>query len=198
MGKGLHKRIIVFLFSGILGALMGCEEDLVPKPPCYLRTNFPTHKYHSITCCGGHSMELADIFNLKKTEMNPTGDCNQEIDLGPINGSLFLFYRKFDTQDSLAKLINISNDRVDEHKIKADRIDFKQLIDQKNHVYGTFFTLKGNVATNFQFYITDSTSKFIRGEVMLNCRPNYDSLRPSLDYLKVDLEKMLTTFRWKK
>jgi gliding motility-associated lipoprotein GldD len=65
-------------------------------------------------------------------------------------------------------------------------------------VFGTFFTLKGNVATNYQFYLTDSTSRFVRGEILLNCRPNYDSLRPTLDYLKVDLDRMMQSFQWKK
>ena len=37
-------------------------------------------------------------------------------------------------------------------------------------------TLQGDVATNFQFYLTDSVSQFARGEIILNCKPNYDSL----------------------
>jgi gliding motility-associated lipoprotein GldD len=76
--------------------------------------------------------------------------------------------------------------------------DFEQIIDPDNHLFGTFFTLKGNVATNFQFYLTDSTHNFIRGEVLMNSRPNYDSLRPSLDYLKIDLLSMVKSLKWKK
>ena len=100
--------------------------------------------------------------------------------------------------EPLSRYVNYSNDKVDEHKIKADKIEFEQIIDAKNRVFGTFFELKGNVATNFQFYLTDSSQNFVRGEVLLNCRPNYDSLRPTLDYLKIDLLEMVYNFKWKK
>jgi gliding motility-associated lipoprotein GldD len=109
---------------------------------------------------------------------------------------MLVYLKEFNTKDSLSTLINAANDLVDEHKIKADRIDFNQIIAPEKKVYGTFFTLRGNVATNYQFYLTDSSSRFIRGEILLNCRPNYDSLRPTLDYLNVDLNRMLQTFRW--
>jgi gliding motility-associated lipoprotein GldD len=122
----------------------------------------------------------------------------QQIDLGPLNGSLFLYYINFPSKDSLPSIINYANDKVDEHKIKADKIDFRQLIDKKKRVYGTFFELKGNVATNFQFYLTDSLNHFVRGEVLLNCRPNYDSLRPTLEYLKHDLLELVNNFKWEK
>jgi gliding motility-associated lipoprotein GldD len=121
----------------------------------------------------------------------------QQIDLGPLNGSLFLYYINIASKDSLPSIINYANDKVDEHKIKADKIDFRQLIDKDKRVFGTFFELKGNVATNFQFYLTDSTNHFVRGEVLLNCRPNYDSLKPSLEYLKQDLLELVNNFKWK-
>jgi gliding motility-associated lipoprotein GldD len=124
--------------------------------------------------------------------------CSQEIKLGPLNGSLFLYYISIPSKDSLPNIINFSNDRVDEHKFKADKIEFEQIIDTKNRVFGTFFELKGNVATNFQFYLTDSSQHFVRGEVLLNCRPNYDSLRPVLNYLKIDLLELVHNFKWKK
>jgi gliding motility-associated lipoprotein GldD len=120
----------------------------------------------------------------------------QQIDLGPLNGSLFLYYINIASKDSLPSIINYANDKVDEHKIKADKIDFRQLIDKDKRVFGTFFELKGNVATNFQFYLTDSTNHFVRGEVLLNCRPNYDSLKPLLEYLKQDLLELVNNFKW--
>jgi gliding motility-associated lipoprotein GldD len=100
------------------------------------------------------------------------------------------------SKDSLSEIINFANDKVDEHKIMADKIDFEQIIEPQKRVYGTFFELKGNVATNFQFYLTDSTQHFLRGEVLLNCRPNYDSLRPTLQYLKTDLQTLIKSFKW--
>ncbi len=40
------------------------------------------------------------------------------------------FYKRLANKDSLPALINFSNKEVDFHKIKADKIDFDQIIDQ--------------------------------------------------------------------
>ena len=107
-----------------------------------------------------------------------------------------MYYLRIPSKDSLPEIINFANDKVDEHKIMADQIDFEQILKPSKKVYGTFFELKGNVATNFQFYLTDSLQHFLRGEVLLNCRPNYDSLRPTLQYLKADLQELVNSFEW--
>ncbi|MEN9301873.1 MAG: hypothetical protein RL264_302 [Bacteroidota bacterium] len=182
----------------LLGVLLACgEENPIPKPPTYLRTDFPEHSYHFYENDCPYSMEISDLFQVKTMERVGDAYCSQEVDLGPLNGTLFLFYMRFNHRDSLAALINYSNDKVDEHKIKADRIDYEQISNKINKVYGTFFELKGNVATNFQFYLTDSTKNFIRGEILLNCRPNYDSLRPVLNYLKEDVLHLAKGLKWK-
>ena len=195
MMKNIHPNLLAIFILGLF--LISCKEkEPVPKPPTYLNINFPAHSYRSIKGACPFEFKLASLFNFKEIDSQKSNYCVQEIDLGPLNGSLYLYYISLASRDSLANIINFSNDKVDEHKIKADKIDFEHIIDKKNNVYGTFFELKGNVATNFQFYLTDSIQNFVRGEVLLNCRPNYDSLRPSLEYLKLDLLEMVHNFKW--
>lgn len=188
----------LFILFGIIMLLFACSETPpVPKPSTYLKTEFPAHTYRLYKSPGAYEFELADLYQPKSFELAKQNYSVQEIDLGPLNGTLFLYYIKVPNQDSLPQIINFANDKVDEHKIMAEKIDFEQIIAPKKNVYGTFFELKGNVATNFQFYLTDSVQHFIRGEVLLNCRPNYDSLRPALQYLKTDLQQLLKNFKWR-
>lgn len=215
MGKSSGTLILVIAAC----LFVSCNDKKpVPKPLCYLRTDFPSHQYSNFQVKNpmfDYQFDISNLYALSQNLKSQTplhfppifrrllmcGDQKfgfQEFDLGPIDGTLLVIQKRFDSKDTLKKLINYANDLVDEHKIKADRIDFDQLIDHDKRVFGTFFTLKGNVATNYQFYLTDSTSRFIRGEILLNCRPNYDSLRPTLDYLKVDLDRMMQSFQWKK
>lgn len=197
MMKNIHPNLLAIFILSL--DLISCKENNpVPKPPSYLNINFPEHNYTNVKGACPYELKLASIYNFKIIDNLKSNYCVQEIDLGPLNGSLLLYYISLHSKDSLANIINFSNDRVDEHKIKADKIDFEQIVDKKNKVFGTFFELRGNVATNFQFYLTDSTKNFIRGEVLLNCRPNYDSLRSSLQYLKVDLLELVRNFKWKK
>ena len=105
--------------------------------------------------------------------------------------------RYWNISEPLAYYINNANDEIDRHKLKATNIVDKQIIRADDKVYGTFFELQGNVATPYQFYLTDSTDNFVYCEVLFNSTPNYDSLIPTLDYLERDLMQLVETLKWK-
>ena len=193
----LFELVMLFYFANFLITFFESPNS-IPKPRTYLRANFPEHQYHDEVAFGFFKVKAADIFTLKDFKTDDNGQYTQEIDLGPINGTLRLLYRKFDTKDSLATLISSAYKEKEFHKIMADRIDFENIIDFKRNVFGTFFNFKGNTAVNYQFYLTDSSSNFVWGEVELNCRPNYDSLKQTNDYLKVDLLKFVNSIEWTK
>lgn len=165
----------------------------------FLKIEFPEHSYHTERGNAPFQFKLSDNSTLKAPVNCNAYYCEQEIYLGrEIDGNINLFYKKVDHPDSLARLINFSNQEVDFHKMKASKIEYDQIIDSESKVFGTLFELKGDVATNFQFYLTDSIQNFVRGEVVLNCVPNYDSLRHVLGYVKVDLAEMINSFEWLK
>lgn len=191
------EMLMLSYFTNVLIAFLDSPNS-IPKPRTYLRANFPEHRYHDEIAFGFFKVKAADIFTLKDFKTDNKGQFTQEIDLGPINGTLRLLYRQFDTKDSLASLISSAHKEKEFHKIIADRIDFENIIDLNRKVFGTFFNFKGNTAVNYQFYLTDSTTNFVWGEVELNCRPNYDSLKQTTDYLKVDLLKFVNSIEWTK
>ena len=71
------------------------------------------------------------------------------------------------------------------------------LIITNNGVHGVFFKVGGNAATSKQFFLSDTTTHFIRGALYFDVTPNADSLRPVQDFLQADLEHIVNTFRWK-
>ncbi|WP_300666611.1 hypothetical protein [Fluviicola sp.] len=185
--------ILALLFTGC-----GGDDLLIPKPSTYLRTDFPKHSYQKIDDATTYSFELSKAYIAKPITYRGEMTNHKEIFLGPLNGVLYLNYYTIPNRDTLVRYINLSNDKVDEHQIKATKISDQKFIFKDKKVYGTLFEFEGDVATNFQFYLTDSTSHFLRGEVLMNCKPNYDSLRPSLNYLKADLLHLIETVEWKK
>lgn len=191
----MKKAILII---PILMLLFACEEtSYIPKPPTYLRLELPDHTYKAFDDECSYAFELAEIYSISNsTEENGT-TCNKRIDLGPLNGMAYLRYWDIDGERPLAFYVNSANDEVDRHKLKANNIEDEQIIRSEDRVFGTFFELQGDVATPFQFYLTDSTDKFLYCEVLFNTTPKYDSLKPSLDYLKKDLKHLLNTFEWK-
>ena len=190
-------KIQLIRTSFVLLALSSCqnEELLIPKPPTYLRLDLPNHKYVSYKSTCGYSFLRSSLFKVKDVvDSNAQTTCHKDIDLGALNGIIHFSYIAM--KEPLATYINFANDKVEEHKLKATAINDFRIIHTEKKVYGTFFELEGDVASPFQFYLTDSVSRFASGVIYFNCRPNYDSLKPSLDYLKVDLLKMIHSFEW--
>ena len=198
MKNKIYRYPLLLLIT--LALIISCEEEITnPKPTTFLKAEFPVHSYHTEKSAAPFQFSISDFSTMKDPVNCNDLYCEQDIYLGrEINGNINLFYKKVENIDSLGRLINFSNQEVDFHKIKADKIEYEQIIDSENKVYGTLFELKGDVATNFQFYLTDSITNFVRGEVVLNCVPNYDSLQHVLIYIKEDLNKMINTFEWLK
>lgn len=65
-------------------------------------------------------------------------------------------------------------------------------------VYGSLFLLSGETSSPAQFMLTDSLSRFFRGALYFDCRPNADSLAPVIDYLRQDVIELMQSFNWKK
>jgi gliding motility-associated lipoprotein GldD len=196
----MSKRGIVgwlgIIFTGIV--IASCGEDMpIPKPPTYLRTDFPEHTYKRLDVGCPYSFELSNAYNYAPVMENGNRTCHLDINLGKLNGVMHFSY--IDMTYPLKDYIEYALAKVEEHEVKADAInDDLRIIRPDDRVFGTFFELKGDVASPFQFYLTDSTDRFVTGVIYFNAAPNYDSLRPSLDYLKKDLMHLLETFEWRK
>ncbi len=191
----MKKRIFSFIFlSGIL-ASCSSDELTIPKPPTFLNVQLPEHSYINYSPDCPYSFDIPSIFKIKNVNYGKESTCHRDIELGPLNGTLHFSYIQMDKP--LAEYVNFSISKVDDHKIKATAIEDENIIRPKDKIYGTFFELQGDVASPFQFYLTDSTHRFVSGIVYFNARPNYDSIKPTLDYLKVDIKRFLSTFKWK-
>jgi gliding motility-associated lipoprotein GldD len=85
-----------------------------------------------------------------------------------------------------------------QHVIKADDILEQPYINLEKRVFGMFYQVDGNAATNTQFYVTDSTKNFVTGSVYFYAKPNFDSIMPAASYLKNDVQNLMESLKWKK
>ena len=84
------------------------------------------------------------------------------------------------------------------HIPKADAIYDSLIIDRDRDVFGLVYQIEGTeVASPYQFFLTDSTTNFVRGALYFNVVPNNDSLEPVINFLEKDLDHFINTFRWK-
>ncbi len=186
-----HKLFSIVIVLSFLS--WGCEENYVPKPLGQLRVALPNNELYTFndSICP-YSFNLAKyMFVLPKDSANV---CHKNILIPDLNAVVYASYIQL--ENNLNENAAHCQKLAYEHRVKANAIEEIPLHFPEHNVHGLMYKIDGNVASNFQFYLTDSTQHFFRGSLYFNARPNSDSLKPYLDFVVSDLEKMISSFEW--
>jgi gliding motility-associated lipoprotein GldD len=187
------KKICV---SALLLAVVfsSCEGDYTPKPRGFFRIDFPEKKYQQYAAECPFTFEYPVYSTIEKNESPQAEPCWINVNYTPFRAKLHLSYKP--VENNLNKLIEDSRSLVYKHTVKAEAIN-EAPISTGNGVYGIFYEIQGNTASSVQFYVTDSTSRFIRGSLYFFSVPQADSLAPVAAFLEKDITHMISTLRWK-
>jgi gliding motility-associated lipoprotein GldD len=112
-----------------------------------------------------------------------------------MKATLYLNYNPL--EHNLDSLLNDAYQLPYKHISKAESIPEKLFVNEEKKVFGTLFSVVGNAASQYQFFLTDSTKHFLVGSLYFYARPNYDSIYPAADYLQKDIIHLIESFKWK-
>lgn len=185
------KKLIVLLFVGI--GFCACQEDLQPKPKAFLALEYPKPEYETVQLNCPFYFQKNKI--AKITPPRNQDYCWFNLEYPRLNGTIYITYKP--VNNNLKKLLLDAQKLPLKHTIKASAIKGEQYINHKHHVYGSFYEVAGNAASQAQFYVTDSVQHFLTGSIYFNVEPNFDSIVPAADYLKKDIRHLMETVRWK-
>ncbi len=193
--------LVVFTCFAFFDCGGGDRPIYNPKPRSYPKIEFPERSYVSVftEVCpftferAGYAEFVRDtlFFNEK-----PENDCWFDLYVPSLNGTIHCSYYEINKTNSLDKLITDAHTLSNKHGVKAEYIDdFK--VSKPGRVFGNVMNIEGDVATPFQFYLTDSTSHFLRGSLYVKAQINTDSLAPVYEFLKKDAMHMINSFQWR-
>jgi gliding motility-associated lipoprotein GldD len=186
-----HLPVIVLLVT-----LAACTSDFTPKPRGYIRIDLPKKSYQIFDTVFPYTFEYPVYAKIIPDSSRMTEPYWINILYTPYHAQLHFSYKVI--RDNLKQYLEDSRTLVNKHIPKASAIQQREYVNAENKVYGLVYDIKGSdAASTYQFYLTDSVSKFVRGALYFNLVPNNDSLEPVIGYLKEDIQHMITTFRWK-
>lgn len=191
----MKNKNSIYLYFIFLLIFISCKENYTPKPIGYYRIDFPEKKYNLYKSNCPYSFEYPVYAKVLNDSLRGTEPCWINITFPEYNGKLHLSYKKI--TNNLAEYIEDSRKFAYKHSIKADIIDETSIVNEKRKVYGIVYDIKGNAASSVQFFLTDSTSQFIRGALYFETRPNSDSLAPVISFFRKDVMHFIETFQWK-
>ncbi len=181
-----------FFTAVLLVLIIGCTSKVAqPKAEGYVRLEYPEAEYSAFQSDCPFTFQYSNQALLEKDSQ-----CWYTLSYPKLKAKLYLtFYST--RRNELPTYIKQSEKLVFEHTVMASGIEPKIFINEEENVYGTFYELMGESATNFQFYVTDSASHFLQGSFYFRAQPKPDSLQPAVDYIKKDLKELMETVRWK-
>ena len=187
----------LFLYILII-ACISCGSDPIPKPKAMLRLEYPEPSYKKVDIAVPFTFEknrLADnISNIKLDGVNNI--YGVDIDYPQLKGTIYLTYKKVEN-DNLINLLRDAQNLTQKHTIKADEIESRIYENPERKVFGMFYEVGGNAASQSQFYVTDSINHFLSGSLYFYTKPNYDSIYPAAVYLKNDIKHIMESIEWK-
>lgn len=212
-------KCCMMLMLVIAVTMISCNAPYVSKKRGYFNIELPKRGYQKFEREGfPYSFEYPVYSQIIQDstyfDSNPENPYWINIDFPKFGGRIFLSYKKIGGKalyrikqpdgkykDSFG--INVFDKMVGDAFTLTNKNDVvsnsikDSLIHTPNNISGVFFKVGGNAATAKQFFLSDTTSNFIRGALYFDVTPNADSLKPVQDFLQVDLEHIINTFKWK-
>lgn len=189
--------IPALVLSGILLFLSSCEERKIytPKPTGYFRIDLPAKEYQDFDTSYPYRFkypEYAEIEIDKEPNAEPYWI---NIQFPALNATIHVSYKN--NHEALPQFLKDSRTFAYKHTVKAEAIEEKSFSNPEKNVYGIYYDIKGEAASNTQFFLTDSVSRFLRGALYFNVPPNKDSLAPVREFVQEDIVVLINSFSWK-
>ncbi|MEJ2884105.1 gliding motility lipoprotein GldD [Pedobacter sp. GR22-6] len=186
-----------FSFCILLLLLSACGgNNYSPKPRGYFHIELPRKTYRTFDGCA-FSFEYPEYAKMLADDGVEYQDCWYNMAFPQFNGRLHLTYYDISSKHEFEGLVEDARTLAFKHTVKANAIDQKMINYPRNKVYGIYYAIDGNTASSVQFFLTDSAKHYFRAALYFNERPKYDSIAPVLDFIKRDIDKMISTFKWK-
>ena len=192
--KNKLRAFCVFFF--IAFSFSSCETKFLPKPKGYNKIHLPKHEYDKSSSDFPYSFEVSKKAKIIKNTIYKNEPYWVDLFYPDFNAEINITYKKIRKEKKdLMEFINDTYKLVNKHQVKASAIK-ETIIKTPSGKKATIIELSGEVPTQFQFHITDSSSHFLRGALYFNTATKNDSLAPIINFIKIDMIHLLNTLEW--
>ena len=185
----MSRFIVIILFC-----CFACQQVDVPKPKAFLRLEYPKADYKNIETPLPFTFKKNKLSTVETVEKNKQ-TLGLNLNYNALNATVYLTYGAVD--NNLNKFISDAGSITQKHAQMAREVSERSFENEQTKVYGKLYELRGPVASQIQFHISDHKKHFLTGALYFNTRPNYDSILPAVDYVKKDIVKLMESLRWK-
>lgn len=193
------KRSIIALACFLLaaGTMQSCTKEYIPKPLGYNRLLLPVPAYQPLPDSLPYTFEYSKHATLLPDSSGIREKYWIEIYYPALKANVHVTYKDIKNNQKLLKeFLDDAYKLTSKHQIKAYAIN-EVITRTPSGKAAVIAELEGEVPSQFQFTMTDSSRNFIRGALYFNTQVANDSLAPAIDYMKKDIMHIINTLQWR-
>ena len=188
--KKVFFTLVIFLI------LASCEQNSLPKPQGYNRIDLPEHLFLSLNEGYPYTLEYSESSRIEKDSFNLNEITWINLNYADFGAKVHLTYKRIDgIKVDFKKLSQDAFKLTAKHQKMAYGIEEGILVTPQGYT-GVVAELEGEVPTQFQFFVTDSTQHFLRGALYFNTAMKNDSLAPVIEYIKADMAHLMNSVKF--
>ncbi len=194
------RHYAVILLSLFSWAVVSCSSstNLSPKPKGYNRIELPHPVYQQLPDTLPYNFSYSAFANVTNDSSWIAEPYWIDLTYPELTATIQVSYKPVKQNKQLLKeYIKDSYDLTSKHNVKAYAID-EAIVELNNGLTATILELSGEVPSQLQFHVTDSSTHFLRGALYFRTATKNDSLAPVINYVKRDIMHMLNTLEWNK
>lgn len=190
-------KLQMALWAGMALAMAGCNAEYTPKPKGYNRIDLPAAAYQQLQDEHPYTFEYSKHAKIRLDSSLIAQPHWINIIYPSLGANVQLTYKAINNDPKmLDNLIEDARKLTGKHQIKAYSIEETEVRTPQGDIVSVF-ELEGEIPSQFQFYVTDTTTHFLRGALYFRTATQNDSLAPVIEYVKKDIVHMLNTLEFK-
>lgn len=194
-GMGFSSGCIGWSLLVVL-LISACGEDYLPKPMGYNRIDLPPKEFESLGMDLPYTFQHSRYLQVEPDSFNMAEKTWINLHYTSLGARVHLTYKSIEgSREKLKSYLDDALNLTFKHQIKAYGIEESIVRTPKGYT-GLVAELSGEVPTQFQFFVTDSTSHFLRGALYFNTAVKNDSLAPVIEYVKSDMMHLINTLEF--
>ena len=194
--QGIRKKLVALVMALLCAvSFFSCKKGYQPKPLGYNRLVLPEPVYRLSPDTLPYRFEYSKYAQFLNDTSWVSDKHWVEVYYPELKANIHITYKRINSFDQLKEYFNDAFVLTSKHQIKANAID-EIIIKTPSGKTATIAELDGEVPSQFQFTITDSTKHFLRGALYFFTKVNNDSLGPAIDYVKKDALHLVNSIEW--
>lgn len=184
-----------------LMAILSCgDRTYYPRPRAYPKVVYPERAYQdfqSPSCPFTFAFPTYAGIEFDQQSLNgrPEYTCWFDVVYKPFDARLHCSYYPISEKNTLSSLMEDAFVMADKINQRSNYMD-EMVVRNPHGASGLLMEFTGRAASPMQFFLTDSTTHFLKASLYFNAKVNPDSIAPISDFVKEDVAHLINSLQW--